>query len=105
MSTRPQLGTQLGKEFHACSYAAALLVTSAPVGVSVQVSAVLRASRSPHSVDNPGGGAPCRPVDERTALCTHRRPAGPTGPERRRAASVVANGPEAWRQLPGTTEA
>src|SRR5688500_19342372 len=62
-STRPQLGTQLGTDSHGCSYGGGDSVTSVPRPASVQVNAVRGRSVPPHSVDNPGGGAPSRPVD------------------------------------------
>jgi len=46
--------------------------------VKPQVSMVRVRSVSPHTVDNPGGGAPCRPVDS-VLVCAQHRP-----PERRR---------------------
>lgn len=63
LSTRPQAHAQLGTDSHSCSYPGGAPVTSAPSGVFPQVRAVRVRSVSPHSVDNPGGGAPCRPVD------------------------------------------
>src|SRR3712207_7732825 len=70
MSTRPQLCAQLGMESQACSYPGALLVTSVPPVASSQVSGSRSNRRSPHAVDNPGGGALCRPVDSVRPLCT-----------------------------------
>src|SRR5947209_18778029 len=70
MSTSPQLCAQLGTEPHPCSYARDDLVPGVPVAASAQVSAVTVGSAPPHLVDNPGGGAPCRPVDAADRLCT-----------------------------------
>ena len=88
MSTRPQLGTQLGTDSHGCSYGSGDDVTSVPSRASVQVSGVRGHSVPPHSVDNPGGGAASRPVDE-ASVCAHVWVSGPvprsapsTGPGR-----------------------
>src|SRR3712207_3831449 len=70
MSTRPQLCAQLGTDFHGCSYSGAVHVTPAPPVVEPQVSGPPSNRRSPHVVDNPGGSAPCRPVDSAIRLCT-----------------------------------
>jgi len=49
-----------------------------------QVTVERTRSVSPHTVDNPGGGAPCRPVDEALVCAQHRprerrRPPPPGG--------------------------
>src|SRR5215204_1900860 len=71
-STHPQLGTQLGTDSHGCSYSRACPVTSASRAAYPQVRPVRVRSVSPHTVDNPGGGAPCRPVDEAVVCAQHR---------------------------------
>ena len=53
-------------------------------GTEPQVRAVRVRSVSPHSVDNPGGGAPCRPVDEALGLCTASYPGHDEGPRPRK---------------------
>src|SRR4051794_12229960 len=68
-------GYTAGDKFHGCSYAAALLVTRVPHRASAQVSGVRGVLRSPHLVDNPGGRAPCRPVDDRPRCAHALRPA------------------------------
>src|SRR5215217_6806905 len=76
MSIHPQLGTQLGKDSHSCSYCGGSVVTSVPSRGNAQVMCHRTGSDSPHPVDNPGGGAPCRPVDEaiRCAQCPQPTP-------------------------------
>ena len=64
MSTHPQLGTQLGTDSHGCSYPHGSVVTSASAVVFSQVRRHRTRFVSPHAVDNPGGGASCRPVDD-----------------------------------------
>src|SRR3712207_5057228 len=70
MSTRPQLCAQLGMDSQDCSYSGALPVTRVSPLVNPLVRATPSNTRSPHVVDNPGGSAPCRPVDRVCRLCT-----------------------------------
>src|SRR6185312_16541987 len=86
-STSPQLGTQLGTDSHRCSYEGGEVVTPASSAAFSQLSGVTTGSPSPHVVDNPAGGAPCRPVDEASGCAQHpqpggrRRPPSPAGDE------------------------
>ena len=72
MSIRPQRCTQLGTDSHGCSYRHGSVVTSASSAVFSQVRGHRTRSVSPHAVDNPGGGASCRPVDEAIRCAQHR---------------------------------
>src|SRR4051794_37968693 len=95
MSTHPQVGTQLGTDSHGCSYSRGPVVTCASPGAKAQVSPVRVRSVSPHSVDNPGGGAPCRPVDA-APVCAQRAP-------RERHRPPPREGARAW--VPSTVSA
>src|SRR3712207_2269006 len=88
MSTRPQLGTQLGTDSHGCSYAAGRPVTRVPPAAKAQVSDDPGGHFPPHLVDNPGGGAPCRPVDDGHGCAQRPQP-----------------GQRPFGDAPGTTEA
>ena len=75
---------------HATTFSSGIVVTCAPSRTSAQVKVVRVRSVSPHSVDNPGGGASCRPVDEEL-LCAQRPRRGMTEaptPERGRGPRV-----------------